>query len=186
MVSNSNALNRIEFFNLLSHYKKVDSGGRYLNNINANIEDGTEPKLAWMRKYKFSICFENSSYPGYTTEKLMHALISDTIPIYWGNPDAHLDFNQNAFINCHKYKSWDEVIELVREIDNDEKLYQEYLSQPRLPNGEETEFCKEENIAARLEEIFANSREYVPENPKKNFNVVCTCHFGNHKGISEN
>jgi hypothetical protein len=52
----------------------------------------------------------------------MHALITDTIPIYWGNPLASLDFNPKAFINCHDYKSFDEVIELVKEIDSNETL----------------------------------------------------------------
>ena len=104
MVSNPNASTRIEFFKKLSSYKSVDSGGRFLNNIGDPIQTGVENKLNWMRNYKFSITFENSSYPGYTTEKLMHALITDTIPIYWGNPLAGLDFNPKAFINCHDFK----------------------------------------------------------------------------------
>ena len=167
MVSNPNAVERIEFFNKLSRYRQVDSGGRHLNNIGSPIAPGAENKLDWMRNYKFSITFENSSYPGYTTEKLMHALITDTIPIYWGNPLVHLDFNPKAYINCHDFNSFDEVIELVKEIDHNENLYKEYLSQPYLKDNRETEFCKEENILTRYDEIISTKRIFVSPGIKK-------------------
>jgi hypothetical protein len=167
MVSNPHAIERIDFFNRLSKYKKVDSGGGYLNNIGYRVERGSQNKLDWMRNYKFSITFENSCYPGYTTEKLMHALITDTIPIYWGNPLASLDFNPKAFINCHDYSSFDDVVELVREIDQNEALYKEYLSQPYLTNNVETDFCKEENIVARYDEILSSRKYYISPGIKR-------------------
>jgi hypothetical protein len=167
MVSNPHAVERIDFFNRLSKYKKVDSGGGYLNNIGYRVERGSQNKLDWMRNYKFSITFENSSYPGYTTEKLMHALITDTIPIYWGNPLASLDFNPKAFINCHDYPSFDDVVELVREIDQNDSLYMEYLSQPYLTDNMETEFCKEENIVARYDEILSSRKFYISPGIKR-------------------
>lgn len=167
MVSNSNAVDRIDFFNKLSSYKRVDSGGRFLNNIGNPIQKGYDHKLRWMRNYKFSITFENSSYPGYTTEKLMHALIADTIPIYWGNPLAGLDFNPKAFINCHDFKSFDDVIELVKEIDQNDLLYKEYLSQPYLKDNIETEFCKEENILARFDEIISSNKVFISPGRKR-------------------
>jgi hypothetical protein len=167
MVSNPHAIERIDLFNRLSKYKKVDSGGGYLNNIGYRIERGSQNKLDWMRNYKFSITFENSCYPGYTTEKLMHALLADTIPIYWGNPLASLDFNPKAFINCHDYSSFDDVVELVREIDQNEALYKGYLSQPYLTNNVETDFCKEENIVARYDEILSSRKYYISPGIKR-------------------
>jgi hypothetical protein len=167
MVSNGTAVERIDFFNKISQYRGVDSGGRYLNNIGSPIQPGVDNKLDWMRNYKFSITFENSSYPGYTTEKLMHALITDTIPIYWGNPLAGLDFNPKAFINCHDFKSFDEVIELVKEIDQNDSLYREYLSQPFLKDNVETDFCKEENILARFDEILNSNKVFISPGRKR-------------------
>lgn len=167
LVSNSNAHERIDLFNRLSVYKQVDSGGRCLNNIGFRVEPGVDNKLNWMSNYKFSITFENSSYPGYTTEKLMHALITDTIPIYWGNPNASQDFNPKAFINCHDFKSFDEVVDLVMEIDQNDNLYKEYLSQPYLVDGKERDFCKEENIVAKFDEIISSNKIYVPVFKKK-------------------
>lgn len=167
MVSNQKAIERIEFFNKLCSYKNVDSGGKFLNNIGFPIQSGVENKLTWMRNYKFSITFENSSYPGYTTEKLMHALITNTIPIYWGNSLAGLDFNPKAFINCHDYQSFDEVIELVKEIDQNDSLYKEYLCQPYLKDGVETDFCKEENVLAKYEGIIDSKRIFISPLRKK-------------------
>ena len=45
------------FFNKLSEYKKVDSGGRYKNNIGRTVTD----KIVFESEYKFSIAFENVS-----------------------------------------------------------------------------------------------------------------------------
>ena len=167
MVSNQKAKERIEFFKKLSGYKPVDSGGRYMNNIGGSIAPGRQNKVDWMRNYKFSIAFENTSYPGYTTEKMLEAFVSGTIPIYWGNPLIGLDFNPKAFVNCHDFKSFDEVIEHVKEIDQNETLYQDYLRQPMLSGGVETEFCQEENILARYDEIISTHKVFISSPQKR-------------------
>ena len=116
------------FFDLLSAYKPVSSGGRYRNNVGGAVAD----KCAFQTKHKFSIAFENSSYPGYTTEKLVQSFAAQTVPIYWGNPLVGIDFNEEAFINCHRFSSFDEVIERIRAIDNDDTLYHKMLCSPAL------------------------------------------------------
>ncbi len=117
---------REEFFHLLSAYRQVDSGGRYLNNVGGPVAD----KLAFQQDYKFSIAFENDSAPDYTTEKLIDAFAAKTIPIYWGNPNVAMDFNPKSFINCHDYDSFDAVIERVKEIDNDPVLFRSMMAEP--------------------------------------------------------
>jgi hypothetical protein len=117
---------REEMFNKLSVYKKVDAGGGYLNNVGGRVKN----KLAFERQYKFAIAFENSSRSGYTTEKLPNAISARTIPIYWGNPDVALEFNQKRFINCHAYKNFDEVIEKVKELDKNDELYLKTINEP--------------------------------------------------------
>ena len=97
LYSNEKARERIDFFHRLSEVGRVDSGGKVLNNIGYRVED----KLKFYGKYKFSIAFENSQFPGYTTEKILHAFMANTVPIYWGNPLVGNDFNPDSFINCH-------------------------------------------------------------------------------------
>ncbi len=119
------------FYSKLSKYKKVMSGGKYLNNIGGPVED----KLSFQKKFKFSIAFENSSYKGYTTEKILQAFAAGTVPIYYGNPDITKEFNPQSFINCHDYSSFEEVIEKVKELDNNDDKYLEYLNEPCFNKG---------------------------------------------------
>lgn len=131
--SNNNARpERADFFKKLSEYKQVDSGGRYLNNIGGPVDD----KIAFQKKYKFSIAFENDISADYTTEKILDAFAAKTVPIYWGNPNVTLDFNPKSFINCNDYSNFDEVIERVKEIDNDPELYRSILEEPIFKDGE--------------------------------------------------
>ncbi|PAF43767.1 hypothetical protein BKH45_00425 [Helicobacter sp. 11S03491-1] len=86
--SNSSRL-REEFFDFLSLYKQVDSAGSYRNNIGGALPilkgDFSSSKYEFMKHYKFSIAFENSSTSGYITEKILQAFGAQTIPIYWGD-----------------------------------------------------------------------------------------------------
>lgn len=77
----NNPLLRERFFDILSAYKQVDSGGKHRNNIGYFVQD----KQKWLQGYKFNLCFENSSYPGYLTEKLIDAYNAGCVPIYWGD-----------------------------------------------------------------------------------------------------
>lgn len=127
--SNQNAAEiRKKFFDKLSENKKVDSGGRYLNNIGRPCEN----KLDFQKDYKFSIAFENSSHPGYTTEKLVDAFAAKTVPIYWGDPEVSKVFNHKAFICLKEEKDIDEIIRMILELDNDNEAYMKMLREPAL------------------------------------------------------
>jgi len=150
LFSNPGAKERIEFFNTLSRYQKVDSGGKVLNNIGMEVKD----KLTFIQDYKFTIAFENSSYPGYTTEKIIHPMLVNSIPVYWGNPRVENDFNTKSFINVHDYNSFDEVVARIVEIDNNELLYKQYLKEPYFKNNVVPLPLTEGEILNRFEEIF--------------------------------
>ena len=115
------------FFKKLSEYKKINSGGKCLNNT--DVTPGVEAKLEFEKKHKFSIAFENSVRPGYITEKLVDAFAAGTIPIYYGAPDVTKYFNEKAMIVI---KSLDEIpnaIERIKEIDNNDELYLSMLKE---------------------------------------------------------
>lgn len=103
VVSNKGLTNkRDDFFEALSNYKKVDSGGRWKNNIGGNIDN----KIEWLKSYKFNLCFENSSYPGYLTEKLFDAFLAGCVPIYWGDTSLrnHKNVANNKKDICMDFK----------------------------------------------------------------------------------
>jgi len=149
--SNPRCLKRNRFFQKLSKYKRVDSGGRFLNNIGGPVQD----KAAFMRRYKFTIAFENQSAAGYTTEKLVEPMRVNSIPIYWGNPLVHLDFNARSFLNYHDAGSDEALIERIIEVDRDDDLYFDYLRQPWLHGNQAPAALSDESVLDRFEEIFA-------------------------------
>lgn len=119
---------RGHFFELLSAYKNVHSGGRWRNNVGGGVED----KLAFQKKHKFSMAFENTCHPGYTTEKIAQSFAAQTVPIYWGDPRVAETFNREAFINCNDYPDWESVIERIKEIDQDDALWLKMAETPAL------------------------------------------------------
>lgn len=74
-------------------------------------------KQEFLSKHRFSIAFENSSSPGYVTEKIIQAFAAGNIPIYWGDSEIEKEFNEEAFINCHKFRSFKEVVKRVEYLD---------------------------------------------------------------------
>lgn len=122
---------REKFFKELSKYKKVDSGGRYLNNIGGPVAD----KLDFIKEYKFTIAFENSSLSGYTTEKILEPMSVNSLPIYWGNPNVSLDFNPKSFINVNEFSSMEKAIDEIIRIDKNDDLYLNILNKPWLENS---------------------------------------------------
>jgi len=132
VVSNPDCKFRNEFFEKLSEYKSVDSGGRYLNNIGYAVAN----KADFIKDYKFVISFENSEYPGYTTEKIVEPLLCGSIPIYWGNPLINKEFNNKSFVNIYDFKNIDEVIDYIRKIDTNNDLFYKIQLESGLINNE--------------------------------------------------
>lgn len=141
---------RTEIFNKLCEYKKVDSGGRYMNNIGGPVKN----KLEFQKKHKFSIAFENGSMKGYTTEKIIHPFAAHSIPIYWGNPDIAKDFNSKSFINYFDFNSIDDMIDYIIKVDNDDELYRSILKEPIFENGVVPERFTQEYFEKFLCHIF--------------------------------
>ena len=110
---------RSEIINKLSKYKLVDVyGNRY-----GNIGDGEDKKLDVISEYKFNICFENSIFPGYYTEKLLHAKVAGCVPIYWSDENISVDFNEKCLINLSNFKNLNEMIDFIIKVDkNDEEF----------------------------------------------------------------
>lgn len=127
---------REQFFKLLSEYKHIDSPGKVFNNMANAIsprEGKWQPgKIDFIKNYKFTIAFENTNSDGYTTEKLPDALYAHSIPIYFGNPSAGLEYNKKAFIHVNDYASLEDVVKKVIELDNDDEAYMAMLNEQPL------------------------------------------------------
>ncbi len=156
---------RDRIFDAISSYKPVDSGGKYRNNV--GLENGVADKLEFQKNYKFSLAIENTSFAGYTTEKLVEAFAAGGIPIYWGDPNVGKYFNEKAFINIMSYPSLQAAMEEIRRADEDVEVYKAYLSEPALKD--ENHF---EKLQTDLERFLINIMEQPLEEAKRRSNGV--------------
>jgi len=146
----NSAPERTEIVDRLNAYQQVSLGGRWRNNTGGPVKD----KVAFQRRHKFVIAFENQSYPGYLTEKFAEAACSGAIPIYWGDPNIGTYFNPKAFINCHDFPDLQAVAEHVAEVDQDDTRYAEYLREPWFRDGVEPEVLRDVTTVDFLKKIF--------------------------------
>ena len=150
--SNSDAdPKRDELFHLINNYKKVHSGGKHLNNINESVDN----KKEFIEKYKLTIAFENSSSPGYTTEKLIEPMQMNSIPIYWGNNEVSKEFNTASFINYHDFNNNEDFLKHIIEIDNNDDLYIKMMNQPWI----NVSHPKEKDFIAFIKKAYKDGRK---------------------------
>lgn len=121
-------------FRKICEYKRVDSLGKHLNNTGVPSSrfdtNWRQISINLRGPYKFSIASENATFRGYVSEKLISCLQAGTIAIYWGDPSVGEDFNTKSFINCHEYSSLDDVLDRIKEIDQNDDLWLKIATTP--------------------------------------------------------
>jgi alpha(1,3/1,4) fucosyltransferase len=151
---------RSDFFKKLHARKPVDSAGRALNNTGWRVPLGRAPKIEFLKRYKFNICFENADIPGWTTEKFTDALAAGTVPIFYGDITVKEQFNKEAFIDRRDFDSDEACIEHILKVDADDALYLKYLSATPFYNNVVNKEWNHERLLDFLEKIFT-----TPQNP---------------------
>ena len=83
-------------------------------------------KLDTMRRYRFSLCYENSdNVRGYVTEKIFDSFQAGCVPIYLGAPDIDQYVPQEAYIDRRNFDSNNDLECYLKAIDN--KKFKRYL-----------------------------------------------------------
>lgn len=162
---------RDKLFYKISEYKRVDSLGKHLNNVRIeNTRNDTnwgKISIELKRPYKFSIAAENAKFAGYTSEKLITSMLANTIPIYFGNPTVANEYNPKSFINVSDFDTLDDLAAYVKEIDKNDDLYCQIMSEPwRTPEQIER---FEENTNRFYEEfskIFETDLKHIKRRPE--------------------
>lgn len=127
------AIARTDFFHELSKYKFVASGGKHLNNLGYVVPKNET--FSFLSKCKFNIAFENNlQYKGYMTEKLFQAYLAGSIPIYSSHPEAQKEVNKKAFISQQDFLNNQEMIEYIKQLDQDDYKYCEMWNQKLITN----------------------------------------------------
>jgi hypothetical protein len=117
---------RMNLMSELSRYKKVDGFGPAFG------KPVLRPKHEILKDYKFCLCPENSYYPGYVTEKLLHAYAAGTVPIYFGGLGKTGIYNRRAFVDYSDSFNVTELMAQVVALDSIKDLYDSVYREPLL------------------------------------------------------
>jgi len=82
-IYNNDSGARVSFLEALKKRREVDCLGALRNN-REHLGGDELTKIEAQRRYRFSIAFENTISPGYVTEKILHPLAAQSLPIYCG------------------------------------------------------------------------------------------------------
>lgn len=145
IVFNSNSPYRWEIMEKLNKYKPVHGYGKPFG----NWFYGEYNKLKTIANYKFNICFENSIYPGYYTEKLIHAKAAGCVPLYWADHNCKKDFNYASFINLYDFDDLDSFVDKIIYLDQNDSEY-ENIAKQYIFDGNEISL---DNIKQSIKEI---------------------------------
>lgn len=152
LVSRSLHGKRGRFLEKLNKYKKVETNSPPYYDFEIPFDNSSLnssiPKINFIKDYKFNISFENNyranhpSYPnaiikngellnmnGLINEKLVEPFVAGVIPIYWGSDRVNEEFNPNTFLNYYDFKSDDDLIDKIIELDKNDGLYQSYFKE---------------------------------------------------------
>jgi hypothetical protein len=72
-----------------------------------------DDKIATMSRFRFSLAFENSGFPGYVTEKIFDSLLAGCVPVYCGAPDIEDFCPRDCFLDLADYGTYAELERLL-------------------------------------------------------------------------
>lgn len=149
---------RDAIFTAVNAYKHVDAAGRCMNNMNGwmvpTVPSRLAGKVEFFKKYKFTLAIENSIWPGYETEKLVDPVYAGSIPIYVGNPMARATFDTASYVDATNFGTLKEMLEFVREVDNNRDLYFSMLSAPFYRDNRIPDVARDGAVLAFFDRIF--------------------------------
>jgi hypothetical protein len=129
---------RLEYVREMMKHVPVDSYGGCLHNKNYSFgagqrafatERSVEHKLAVLRRYKFTLAFENSDCDWYATEKLQHAFEAGTVPVVMGAPNlADMLPADNSVIDVRAFESPSAVSAHLNWLLRNHSAYLEYFA----------------------------------------------------------
>lgn len=104
-------------------------------------------KHSLLQKYKYTLCFENSYFPGYTTEKPVHSYLAGCRSLYWGGLDPIIEADANN--SLIRIESADDIEEIGHRIASSD-FYSDIM--------EQGPFVKLDQINKRMDSTLSSIR----------------------------
>jgi hypothetical protein len=116
--SNWDQSGRQSYMRDLAHHFRIDSYGRFMRNAKLWRDRGIRSKLNAMKRYRFTLAFENSIAEDYVTEKFFEPLLAGSIPVYMGAPNiAEFAPGENSFINVADFDTPADLARFLASVD---------------------------------------------------------------------
>ena len=144
---------REAFFDRLVERMEIVSPSNSRNN-HPQIGNSHPDKLAFLRHFRFNIAFENESFPGYLTEKIVDAFTAGCVPIYHGDPYVESTFSPAAFIHVRDESGYGEAIERILALDRDPVRLTAVRNEAPLVDNRLPDYATHDYAMAFLERIF--------------------------------
>lgn len=181
VVSNPNGPVRNKFLARLEKKFKVTYMGRYKNNIGQFLQfDYNDDKfINLVSKFKFIISMENSKNDTYITEKVVHGLLANTIPVYWGSKRV-CDYINKDRILClenEDNQTIDTLINKMLHIKNSSNQWLDIVNKPNFPKNN-TNNVQDNNLLERtIDNIAKDIRSLLNKNTCWNTvsKIFCIC-----------
>jgi len=138
IISNPEGFVRNQFLNELEKVVEIDYAGSYKNNIGEYLfkfKYNSEEFLNFIKDYKFIVSMENSIQDTYITEKIIHGLLANIIPIYWGSNRIFDYFNKKRIINLNTINDISFIINQILIILNDDTKWLEIVNENNFNNN---------------------------------------------------
>lgn len=171
IVSNGNCAVRNKLFYMLNQYKRVDSYGKFENNTGNVLQYDywTQDFLDFISNYKFIICFENSKFGTYSTEKIVNPYLANIIPIYWSSHQIKNTLNVESmlFLEDEREETYVDLINRVIELDRDDSKYLEYVNRPVFSQMDHwNNNYTIEALSRKTSDFFCKKTQKIPFNMK--------------------
>lgn len=181
VVSNPNGPVRNKFLERLEKRCKVTYMGRYKNNVGQLLpfDYNDERFISLISKFKFIVSMENSENDTYITEKVLHGLLGNTIPVYWGSKRIY-DYINKERILClenDNNNTIDDLINKMLNIKNNPKQWLDIVNKPNFPKNN-TNNVNDNNLLERTNDVIAKDiRSLLNKNTcwKTVSKIFCIC-----------
>ena len=95
-----------------------------------------DKKLHILKHYSFNLCFENTNWPYYCTEKIWDSIQGGCLPIYYGEGNKiYEDFPRNSFLDYHDFGAPDLLLDYIQSIREEEFKERMFLCVNALKNA---------------------------------------------------
>ena len=139
VISNPNGEIRNKFLDLLEKKMNVTYAGRYKNNIGHLLPwDYNKPEFKnFVSQFKFIVSMENTRYETGITEKIIHGMLAQSIPVYWGSSRVCEYFNKDRFLNLKddSVEGMNKIIEEMISIKNNDRKWLDIVNNNIFPEN---------------------------------------------------